>query len=208
MRWHKIFGFHTYAFGWLRKLYDWVLSWGHTKYGTPALCALAFAESSFFPIPPDVLLMCLNISRPKRSFWYAILCTIFSVLGGLLGFFIGFALYETMGQPIIAALGYSSQFELVGNLFKENAVWAIFAAGFTPIPYKVFTIAAGVWGIALPVFITASLLGRGIRFFVISALLYFFGERVKVFIDKYFNWVSLAALALMFAGFVAIRYLH
>ncbi len=204
---HKIKGFHLYAMGKLKKLYDWVISWGHTKYGTPALCSLAFAESSFFPVPPDVLLICLGISKPKKAFWYAFLCTLFSVIGGLLGYLIGFAFYAAIGKPLIAFLGYQAEFEVVGKLFQDNAFWAILTAALTPIPYKVFTIAAGFWKITLPAFIIGSIVGRGIRFFAISALLFFFGARVKVFIDKYFNLLSFLALILLVGGFIAIKYL-
>ncbi len=204
---HRIRGFHLYAMGRLKRLYDWVISWGHTRYGVPALCLLAFAESSFFPIPPDVLLICLGISRPKKSFWYALLCTLFSVFGGLFGYLIGFAFYAAVGKPLISFLGYQAEFEVVGRLFQENAFWALLTAALTPIPYKVFTIAAGFWNIALLPFVIGSILGRGIRFFAVSALLFFFGGRVKVFIDKYFNLLSFVALGLLVGGFLLIKYL-
>lgn len=204
---HKTYGWHLYGMGKLRKVYDWVLSWAHTKYGAWALFILAFAESSFFPVPPDVLLICLCISRPARAFWYAALSTLGSVVGGLLGYAIGFAFYELIGSAIISTLGYAAEFEVVGQLFQENAFLAIVTAAFTPIPYKVFTIAAGVWQISLPVFVLASIAGRAARFVAIAVLLYFFGARVKVFIDKYFNLFTLAALALLVGGFAAIKYL-
>ncbi|MEM4254220.1 MAG: VTT domain-containing protein [Candidatus Woesearchaeota archaeon] len=203
---HRIYGFHLYAMGKIRSLYDWVISWGHTKYGVPALCVLAFAESSFFPVPPDVLLICLGISRPKRALWYAFLCTLFSVIGGLFGYLIGFAFYAAIGKPLIALLGYQSEFEVVGRLFQENAFWAMLTAALTPIPYKVFTIAAGFWKIMIPAFVVGSIVGRGARFFAISALLFFFGERVKVFIDRYFNLLTFVALGLLIGGFLIIKY--
>jgi len=203
----RVFGVHTYAMGKLRKLYDWVISWGHSPYGTWALFLLAFAESSFFPIPPDVLLMCLSLSRPKRAFWYAIVCTLGSVLGGLFGYLIGFGLYESVGSRLISFLGYESEFQVVGQLFENNAFLAIVAAAFTPIPYKVFTIAAGVWSIDLITFIVSSIVGRGARFVLVAGLIYFFGERIKVFIDKYFNLLTFVALGLLVGGFVAIKYL-
>ncbi len=205
---HRIVqGLHFYSFGLLKRLYDWVLSWAESTYGAYALAVLAFIESSFFPIPPDVLQIALSISKPKRSFWYACIALCFSVLGGILGYFIGLFLFESVGRLIIQSLGYEQQFVLVGAMFKENAFLAIFAAALTPIPYKVFTIAAGVWQVGLFPLITASILGRGLRFFAIAVLTYFFGERVKVFIDKYFNWLSLGLFVLMVLGYLAIKYL-
>ena len=203
----KIVGWHVYTFGKLRQLYNWVLSWGNSKYGILALFLFAFIESSFFPIPPDVLLMALCLSQPSKAFWYAFVTTVGSVLGGLFGYFIGYALYETIGKLIIAALGYQAAFESVGKLFAENAFLAIFGAAFTPIPYKVCTIAAGVWGIPLPIFVLASLLGRAGRFFAVSALLYFAGPKLKNFIDEYFNIVTFAAFLLLIGGFIAVRWL-
>ncbi len=200
-------GLHFYSFGLLKRLYNWVLSWAESKYGAYALAILAFIESSFFPIPPDVLQIALSISKPKRSFWYAFIALCFSALGGILGYFIGLFLFESVGRVIIQSLGYEQQFVLVGEMFKENAFLTIFAAALTPIPYKVFTIAAGVWQVGLFPLITASILGRGLRFFLIAALTYFFGERVKVFIDKYFNWLSMGLFILIVIGYLGIKYL-
>ncbi len=205
---HKLIqGLHFYSFGLLKRLYVWVLSWAESKYSTIALAVLAFIESAFFPIPPDVLQIALSISKPKRSFWYATITSIFSVLGGILGYYIGLFLFESVGKFIIASLGYGPYFSMVGELFKANAFMAILAAAFTPIPYKVFTIAAGVWQIGLPVLILASVIGRPARFFLVAALTYFFGERVKIFLEKYFNLVTLVLFMLIFLGFAAIKYL-
>ena len=205
---HRIVqGLHFYSFGLLKRLYLWVLSWAESTYGTYALAVLAFIESSFFPIPPDVLQIALSISKPKRSYWYAFIALLFSVLGGILGYFIGLFLFESVGRVIIQSLGYEQQFALVGELFKENAFLAIFAAALTPIPYIVFTIAAGVWQVGLFPLIMASILGRGLRFFAVAVLTYFLGERVKVFIDKYFNWLSVGLLILIVIGYLAIKYL-
>lgn len=199
-------GFHLYAMGKLRTLYNWVLSWGDSKYGVWALFVLAFVESSFFPIPPDVLLIALAVSQPSRAFWHALVCTAGSVLGGILGWFIGYALYESVGKLIITALGYQTAFDAVGRMFADNAFWAIFAAAFTPIPYKVFTIGAGVWEIPLLTLILASIIGRSMRFFLVAGLLHFFGARIKIFIDKYFNILTFAAFALLVGGFIALRW--
>ncbi len=205
---HKIAqGLHFYSFGALKRLYLWVLSWAESKYSTYALAVLAFIESSFFPIPPDVLQIALSIAKPKRSYWYAFIALIFSVLGGILGYFIGTFLFESIGKGIIYSLGYEQQFTQVGELFKANAFIAIVAAALTPIPYKVFTIAAGVWQVGLFPLIAASILGRGLRFFTVATLTYFFGEKVKVFIDKYFNWLSVGLLALVVLGYLGVKYL-
>ena len=193
--------------GWFRRLYDWVLSWAHKKYGTVALAILAFAESSFFPIPPDVLQIALSISRPKRSFWYAFIASLFSVLGGIFGYYVGFLLFDSIGQLIIISLGYETQFAAVGLLYKENAFLAILAAAFTPIPYKVFTIAAGFWDVGLTPLIFASILGRSGRFFIEGTLIYFFGAKMKEFLDKYFGAVTILAFVLVVIGFFIIKYL-
>jgi len=200
-------GFHFYTFGILRRLYNWTLSWANTKYGIIALFAIAFAESSFFPIPPDILLIALCLSLPTRAFWYALICSIGSILGGMFGYIIGFMLYDAIGARIISALGYQAYFETVGQLFAENAFLAILGAAFTPIPYKVFTIAAGFWKINLITFISASLIGRSARFFLVAGLIYYFGERIRSFIDKYFNILTIVFFVLLILGFVVIKYL-
>lgn len=203
----KVIGIHIYCFGLLRRLYDWTLSWAESPYGAVALFILAFAESSFFPIPPDLLLIALCISIPTKSFRYALITSIGSVLGGLFGYFIGVALYDTIGRSIIHALNYEHYFDLVGQMFKDNAFIAIITAAFTPIPYKVFTIAAGVWRIDLTTFMSASIIGRSARFFLVATLIYFFGARIKSFIDKYFNMLTVMFLLLLVGGFLAIKYL-
>ena len=198
---------HLYTFGLLRKLYDWVLSWAHKKYSSFALFVLAFTESSFFPIPPDVLQIALSVSKPKKSFFFALISSIGSVLGGIFGYFIGFFLFDTIGNLIIGALGYQAQFDAVGNLYSSYAFLAILTAAFTPIPYKVFTIAAGFWHISLTTLIMASIIGRSGRFFLVATLFYFFGPKIKGFIDKYFNWLTIAFLMLLIGGFIAIKYM-
>ena len=202
----KIRGFHLYAFGLLRKLYDWVLSWAHKKYSSFALFILAFAESSFFPIPPDVLQIALSVSKPKKSFFYALVSSVGSVLGGIFGYFIGLFLFDSIGNLIINALGYQSQFPSVGNLYKSYAFLAILTAAFTPIPYKVFTIAAGFWQVSLISLIAASIIGRSARFFLVGSLIYFFGPKIKEFIDKYFNLLTTIFFILLVGGFIAIKY--
>jgi len=203
----KIKGFHIYAFGILRRLYEWVLSWAHKKYSSAALFVLAFAESSFFPVPPDVLQIALSVSKPKKSFFYALISSVGSVLGGIFGYSIGLFLFDSIGSFIINALGYQSQFQSVGQIYKSYAFLAILTAAFTPIPYKVFTIAAGFWNVGLFPLIVASVIGRSARFFLVASLIYFFGPKIKDFIDKYFNLITIIFLILLAGGFMAIKYM-
>jgi membrane protein YqaA with SNARE-associated domain len=187
-------------------LYDWVLTWANTRWAVPALFALAFAESSFFPVPPDVLLLALAMSIPSRSLYYALICSIGSVLGGALGYLIGYYFMEAIGLKIIDIYGFTSQWDYVGELYNEYAAWAVGIAGFTPIPYKVFTIAGGAFKINFPVFIIASAMSRSARFFLVAGLIYFFGPPIKKFIDKYFNMLAILFVILLVGGFVVIKY--
>ncbi len=191
----------------VRRLYDWVLSWAHSKYGVPALFVLSFAESSFFPIPPDVLLMALAISRPRKSFYYALVCTMASVLGGMFGYLIGIEFIDVIGYRIINFYNLQSQYEVVGKLYEQNAFWAVFTAGLTPIPYKLFTIAGGAFKIDFTVFVFASIFGRASRFFMVAGLIYFFGPPIRTFIDKYFNLMVVVFTILLIGGFLTIKYL-
>jgi membrane protein YqaA with SNARE-associated domain len=191
----------------IKRLYDWVLSWAGTPYGAWALFLLAVAESSFFPVPPDVLLIALVIAIPLKAFRYAVICSIGSVAGGGLGYLIGWQLYEIIGKSIIDLYQLNEAFQKVGTLYDENAFWAVMVAGFTPIPYKVFTIAAGVFRVDFTVFIIASIISRSARFFMVAAILYFIGPKAKIFINKYFNLITIAFIALAILGFVMIKYL-
>jgi len=195
-----------YTFEQIRRLYDWTLSWAETKYGALALFVLAFAESSFFPVPPDILLIALGVSKNKKSFKYAAICTAGSVIGGIFGYFLGYSFYEYVGSFIIQTLNYQNYFDLVGQMYANNAFFAIFAAALTPIPYKVFTIAAGVWHIDLIILIIASILGRGLRFFLVAALLFYFGKKIKTLIDKYFNIAVTIGFILLIGGFFLLKY--
>jgi len=191
----------------MKRLYQWVLSWAHSPYGIWALFILAFCESSFFPIPPDVLLIALAVSIPKRSFYFALNCSIGSVLGGLLGYFIGYQFMSTAGMPILEFYGLTSKFDEIQTIYNQYDAWAIAIAGFTPIPYKVFTISAGAFKINLLVFTIASFLSRSARFFIIGALIYFMGERIQTFIEKYFNILSIVFVVALIAGFVVVKLL-
>ena len=193
----------------LRKLYHWVLHWAYTPYGTPALILLAFAESSFFPIPPDPLLMAMALSRPRRSFTYALLTTVASIGGAVVGYLIGSFLWKVAGDAFFAYVpGFTPKvFALVQAKYQDNAFWAIVTAGFTPIPFKVFTIAAGVFKISWVDFLVGALIGRGLRFFAVAGLLYFFGPKIKVFIERYFNLLSILFMIFLIGGFILVKQL-
>ena len=192
----------------LYRLKAWVESFAQKSYATWALFVIAFVESSFFPIPPDVLLIALSVTRPKRSFWYAAICTAGSVTGAFLGYYIGYALFETVGSRIVEFYGFSDQFQVVLDKYRENAWLAIFVAGFTPIPYKVFTIAAGFKEtIDLATLALASLVGRASRFFLVGGLLYVFGPKMKEYLDKYLERLTLALGILFIIGILAVKLL-
>ncbi len=191
---------------WLRRLYDWVLSWAETPYAVPALFVLAFAESSFFPIPPDVLLIALAISVPTRALYYALVCSVGSVLGGMLGYLIGYQFMELIGIHIVELYGFTSQWEYVKVLYDQWAALAVFVAGFSPVPYKVFTIAGGACKINFPVFVLASAVSRSARFFIVAVLIYYFGAPIRSFIDRYFNLLAIVFTVLLVGGFILIKY--
>ncbi len=196
-------------FGLLRRLYDWTLSWAESKWGPAALGVIAFTESSFFPVPPDPLLMALTLGKPKRGLYFAALCTACSVLGGIFGYFIGLYLWEALDQFFFQYVpGFTeANFRFVEAKYQENAFLAIFAAAFTPIPYKVFTVASGVFQTGLAVLISASVLGRGARFFLVAGLLRWIGEPAKHFVDRYFNLLTIAFFVLLALGFWVVKYL-
>ncbi|GMT49326.1 MAG: cytochrome b561 [bacterium] len=192
---------------WIRSLYDWVLHWAKTPYGVPALFILAFAESSFFPIPPDILLIALALSVPTKSFRFALVCSVGSLLGGIVGYGIGWGLWGSFESIFIDYIpGFTQErFLYIQGLYKDYDFWIVFIAGFTPIPYKIFTILAGVMGINLPIFILASALSRSARFFLVAGLIYKFGPTISKFIDKYFNWLTLAFMVLLIGAFFILK---
>lgn len=192
----------------LYKLKAWVESFAAKPYATWALFIIAFVESSFFPIPPDVLLIALGVARPKRAFWYALVCTLGSVAGAFLGYYIGYAFFETIGSRIVDFYGFHDKFQFVLDKYRENAWTAILVAGFTPIPYKVFTIAAGFnETIDLATLALASLVGRASRFMLVGALLYAFGPKMKEYLDKYLERLTLALGILFILGILTIKYI-
>jgi membrane protein YqaA with SNARE-associated domain len=189
----------------LRRTYDWVLSWAHRPHGAVALFALAFAESSFFPIPPDVLLIALALSIPARAFYFAFLSSLGSVLGGMLGYGIGLYFMELVGYNIINFYGLTEKYEYIRTLYTDYDAWAVGIAGFTPIPYKAFTITAGAFEINFLVFVAASLVSRSLRFFIVALLIYKYGSPIKGFIDKYFNILTVAFVVLLVGGFLILK---
>jgi membrane protein YqaA with SNARE-associated domain len=197
--------------GLIRRMYDWVLSWADSRWGTPALFVISFAESSFFPIPPDVLQIALSAARPRWSFWYAAVSTVASVLGAILGWYIGYALWATLGDFFLAWVPGLDQEKMdkVGRLYETHAVWTILTAAFTPIPFKIITIAAGVFSQFVPLWtlVWVSLIGRAARFFLVATLLFFFGPVVREFIEKRLELVTIGLAILAALGFAAVKWL-
>jgi membrane protein YqaA with SNARE-associated domain len=191
----------------LRRLYDWVLYWAETPYGTWALFLLAFCESSFFPIPPDILLIALAVAVPRKSFKYALVCSVGSVLGGCFGYLIGWQFMASIGNRIVDFYGLSSKMDYIGALYNKYDAWAVGIAGFTPIPYKVFTITAGAFSISFTVFVIASMVSRSARFFLVGGLIYLFGAGIQKFIEKYFNILAIAFTVLLVLGFIVVKFL-
>ncbi|MCA8977650.1 MAG: DedA family protein [Planctomycetes bacterium] len=192
-----------------RRLYDWVLHWADTAFAVPALFLLALAESSFFPIPPDVLLIALCIGDVKKSYRFALCCSIGSLLGGIAGYGIGMFLWENTQQfffDYVPGVNEASVAKVSG-LYEDYSFWIVFVAAFTPIPYKVITILAGVCAINFPMFVIASCIGRSARFFLVAWLIRRFGPSIKDFIERRFALVTIAGSILLIGGFVAIKYL-
>jgi membrane protein YqaA with SNARE-associated domain len=197
--------------GLIRRLYDWVLHWAETPYGTPALFGISFAESSFFPVPPDVLQIALSVSKPRWAFYYAAVSAVGSVLGAIFGWLIGFAFWSIVGEFFYDYVPGVTRENVayVGQLYQRHAFWSIFAAAFTPIPYKVFTLAAGIFHeyVSLATLILASALGRSGRFFLVATTVYFFGPTVRGFLEKRLELASIVLFVLIVLGFLAIKYL-
>ena len=200
----------------LRRLYDWILKWAETPYGPIALFILAFAEASFFPVPPDALLIALALGSRLKSLRFALNCAVASVLGAILGYGIGhFAWWTGTGEFSGLALfffnhvpGFSEQlFYRIQEQYNQWNFWIIFTAGFTPIPYKVFTISAGAFNISFPMFVVASIISRSARFFLVAGLIRLYGDPIREFIDKYFNLLAILFTILIIGGFVIIKYL-
>ncbi len=191
----------------LKRLYHWTLAKAAHPLAERWLAFIAFIESSFFPIPPDIMLIPMCLARPDKAFRYAFICTIASVLGALLGYAIGYWLFASIGAPILDFYGLSGEFTAFSQRFNEQGWLIVLAAGFTPLPFKVITIAAGATAMPLHVLIIAAIIARSARFFLVAALLWKFGEPIKGLIDRYFGILTTAVLVLGIGGFVAVRYL-
>jgi len=197
---------------WHRHLYNWVIHFAPTRHGATALFCLSFAESSFFPVPPDVLLGPLTLGAPKKWFRFAAACSIASILGGILGYCIGMFLWQQVGPWVFAHLGgvgfTEDNFAKFETWYDKYDFGIVFTCGFTPLPYKVCTISAGVAKINFAGFLIASALSRSARFFLVAGLFGWKGEKMRPFIEKYFNWLTLAFVILLIGGFAVIKLFH
>jgi len=189
----------------MRRIYDWTLSWAEKPEGTWALFVIAIIESSVFPIPPDVLLMALCVGAVKKSFRFALICSIGSVLGGMVGYGIGYWGYEAIGEPIVRIYHGEAVMLKIKGLYDEYGFVGILIAAITPIPYKVFTIASGLFKYNFFMFVLASIIGRSFRFFVVATILYKFGPKMKTIIEKYFDWFAWGFMILLVLGFAALK---
>lgn len=192
----------------LRRLYDWTMSLAATRHAEKALFGVSFVESSIFPIPPDVLLIPMVLARRESWMRLALICTIGSLLGAFLGYAIGMFLYETIGQPILAFYGKGDAFQELSAWYNSSSWggWAIFGAAITPFPYKVVTIFSGTTGFNLAAFAVISVIGRGLRFFLVAWLLSRFGEPIRIFIEKYLNILFVLFIVLLIGGFYAVKF--
>ncbi|MDH3348109.1 MAG: DedA family protein [Desulfobulbaceae bacterium] len=189
----------------LHRIYLKCMEWIATPAGVWALFFIAIAESSFFPIPPDVFLIALCINNPKKSFKYAAICSAGSVIGGAIGYGLGWSFMDTAGKYILDLYGLHDKYAIIQGYYQEYDVLTVFAAGFTPLPYKLFTITAGVCKLNFFTFILISLISRSARFFLVSGLIYRYGSKVSTFINRYFNLLSIAFMILLIGGFVLFK---
>jgi membrane protein YqaA with SNARE-associated domain len=196
------------AKGPLRGLYNWVLKLAGSKHAEPWLFGISFAESSFFPIPPDVMLAPMCFARPERAYRYALVCTIASVMGALLGYAIGYWLFETVGSAIISVFGYGGKEGELRAQYAEYGAWIIFIKGVTPIPFKLVTIVSGAMAFSIPIFIAACVVTRGIRFFVVAWLFKTFGPTLAPIIEKRIGLFALLFVVVLVGGFVAASMIH
>ncbi len=191
----------------LRRLYDWTIDLAARPWAVWALAIVAFVESSVFPIPPDVMLIPMILAARDRAWFYAGVCTVASVLGGYLGYYIGFALFETVGQSILSAYHATERFDAFAAKYNEWGAWIVAFFGVTPFPYKVITIASGATNLDPFIFGVASVLSRGARFFLVAALLWYVGPPIRAWIEKRLGLTTILFFVLLFGGFLAVRYL-
>ncbi|MEM8588315.1 MAG: YqaA family protein [Pseudomonadota bacterium] len=190
----------------IRRLYDWTLSLAAKPHALTALALISFTESSFFPIPPDVLLIPMVLAARDRAWLIAAVCTAASVIGGLAGYGIGYFLFESIGQPVLGFYGYEDRFAAFRTTYDEWGALIVFGAGLTPFPFKVITIASGVFQMNIVVFALASVIARGSRFFLVAALLYWFGPVIRDFIEKRLGLLTILFFVMLVGGFVLLRY--
>jgi membrane protein YqaA with SNARE-associated domain len=190
----------------LRALYDRIMRLAGHPHAVWWLALIAFLESSIFPIPPDVMLIPMVLARRERAFWYAGVCTLASVVGGWVGYAIGYELFELIGRPIIALYHLEDGFTRFQHFFNTYGAWIVVAKGWTPIPYKLITITAGATGLDLVTFSLASVVSRALRFYLVAVLLWYFGEPIRRFIERYLAWVTTGLLAAIVGGFVVLRF--
>lgn len=191
----------------IRRLYDWVIGLAQHPHALWALALVSFVESSVFPIPPDVLMIPMILARPNRAFLIAAVAMVSSVLGGLLGYYIGAALFDVIGQPVLSFYGKEAAFDEMAARFNHYGAWAVLIAGVTPFPYKVITIFSGTTGLSLPVFILSSIVARGLRFFIVAGLLWKFGSPIRDFIERRLGLMFTLFVIILAAGFWLVRYL-
>lgn len=192
---------------WIRQSYAWVIGWSEKKQAEYALASLSFAESSFFPIPPDPLLIAMVTARPHKWVRLATITTIASVIGGILGYILGSLIINAL-MPVIISAGYEGAYHTAVNWFHEWGAWAVLIAGFTPVPYKIFTIAGGAAHMALLPFLIGSIIGRGGRFYLVAFLMHHFGKRYKDKIEKYIDILGMIFIVLLIGGIYVIKFLH
>lgn len=191
----------------IRSLYDWTMRAASHKHAVPSLFGVSFVESSFFPIPPDVMLIPMVMAERAKAWYFAAVATVGSVLGGVFGYLIGYFLFESIGRPMLEFYGYAEKFATFASQYNAYGAWIVFVFGVTPFPYKVITIASGATQLNIVMFMVASVLSRGLRFFVVAALLYWFGPPIREFIEKRLGAVFTVFVVLLIGGFIAIKYL-
>ncbi len=191
----------------IRRLYNWTLHIAGHEHAAWWLAGISFADSSFFPLPPDVALMPMCIADRSKSFRYALICSVSSVIGGLFGYAIGYFLFQSIGKDILHFYGLMHEFEIFSAKFNMWGAWIVFLAGCAPIPYKVFTIASGVTKLSLLTFVIASTAGRALRFYVVAGLLWKYGAPMQAFIEKYLEHLTIIFLILLIGGFIVLKYL-
>lgn len=191
----------------IRRLYNWTMSLANSPHALWALALVAFIESSVFPIPPDILMIPLIVARPRDAFKIAGIATVASVAGGMLGYWIGYGAFETIGRPVLEFYGKDAYFDEFAVKYNEWGAWAVLIAGVTPFPYKVITILSGTTGLSLPVFIVASITARALRFFVVATLLWKFGDPIRDFIERRLGIVFTLFVVILLGGFYAVKYL-